>query len=178
MACGFLCIEYATWAFQKPALPRYSETWDPQIVPLHLKGTVTCFCACATSWFLFWRMSFQDWPLVKKSSSIDFETPEKATISVFKSYLVHFGSFKSHILYFCASSVEKILSHWGEVQEAMFVVVSVPTNGSSVACSVVIWLSLLSIKFSSQRSTFSGYFLNVKYVMKVEKGFLDKVVDY
>ena len=33
--------------------------------------------------------------------------PEKAIISVFKSYLVHFGSFKRHILYFCASIVEK-----------------------------------------------------------------------
>ena len=64
------------------------------------------------------------------------------------------------------------------MHEAMFVVVSVPTNGSSVACNVVIWLSFLSIKFSSQRSTFSGYFLNVKYVKKVEKGFLDTAVDY
>ena len=33
----------------------------------------------------------------------------------------------------------------------MFVVVSVPTNGSGVGCNVVIWLSFLSIKFSSQR---------------------------
>ena len=37
------------------------------------------------------------------------------------------------------------------MHEAMFVVVSVPTNGSGVACHVVIWLSFLSIKFSSQR---------------------------
>ena len=37
MACGFVCIEYAMWAFQKPALSHYSETWDPQIVLLHLK---------------------------------------------------------------------------------------------------------------------------------------------
>ena len=51
--------------------------------------------------------------LVKKSSSIDPETPEKAIISVFKSYLVHLGSFKRYILYFCASIVEKIRSHWG-----------------------------------------------------------------
>ena len=58
------------------------------------KGTVTRFCACAASWFLFWRTFFEDWLLVKKSSSIDPETPEKAIISV-KSYLVH-------ILYFCA----------------------------------------------------------------------------
>ena len=54
---------------------------------------------------------FQDWLLVKKSSSIDPETPERAIISVFKSYLAHFGSFKCHILYFCASIVEKIRSH-------------------------------------------------------------------
>ena len=39
-------------------------------------------------------------------------------------------------------------------------------------------LSFLSIKFSSERSTFSGLFLNVKYVKKVEKGFLDTAVDY
>ena len=83
--------------------------------------------------------------LVKKSSSIDPETPEKAIISVFKSYLVHLGSFKRHILYFCASIVEKIRSHWGEPYEAKFVVVSVPTNGSNVAFNVVIWLSFLSI---------------------------------
>ena len=37
MACGFVCMEYAMWAFQKPALPRYSETWDPKVVLLHLK---------------------------------------------------------------------------------------------------------------------------------------------
>ena len=83
--------------------------------------------------------------LVKKSSSIDPETPDKAIISVFKSYLVHLGSFKRHILYFCASIVEKIRSHWGEPYEAKFVVVSVPTNGSNVAFNVVIWLSFLSI---------------------------------
>ena len=60
----------------------------------------------------------------------------------------------------------------------MLVVVSVPTNGSGVACNVVIWLLFLSVKFSSQRSTFCGCFLNVKYVKKVEKGFLDTAVDY
>ena len=37
MACGFVCMEYAMWAFQKPALPRYSETWDLEIVLLLLK---------------------------------------------------------------------------------------------------------------------------------------------
>ena len=60
----------------------------------------------------------------------------------------------------------------------MFVVVSIPTNGSSVACNVVKWLSFLSITFSSQRSNFSDQFLNVKYVKKIEKGFLDTAVDY
>ena len=83
--------------------------------------------------------------LVKKSSSTDPETPEKAIISVFKSYLVHLGSFKRHILYFCASIVEKIRSHWGEPYKAIFVVVSVPTNGSNVAFNVAILLSFLSI---------------------------------
>ena len=136
-----------------------------------VKGTVTRICACAASWFLFWRTFFQDWLLVKKSSSIDPETPEKAIVSVFKSYLVH-------ILYFCANVVEKTRSHWGQVHEAMFVVVCVPTNGSSVACNVVVWLSYLFITFSSQRSTFSGLFLNVKYVKKIEKGFFNTAVDY
>ena len=111
-----------------------------------VEGTVTRFCACAATWFLFQRTVFQDWRLVKKSSSIDPETSEKAIISVFKSYLVHLGSFKRHILYFCASIVEKIQSHWGEPYEAKFVVVSVPRNGSNVAFNVVIWLSFLSVK--------------------------------
>ena len=71
--------------------------------------------------------------------------PEKAIISVFKSYLVHFGSFKRHILYFCASIVEKIRNHLGEVCEGILLVVNVPTNGSNVAFNVVIWLSFLSI---------------------------------
>ena len=57
--------------------------------------------------------------------------PEKVIISVFKSYLVHFGSFKRHMLYFCESIVEKIRSHRGEVHEGTFVV-SVPTNESNV----------------------------------------------
>ena len=92
------------------------------------------------------RTVFQDWRLVKKSSSIDPETPERAIISVFKSCLVHLGSFKRHILYFCASIVEKVRSHWGEPYEAKFIVVSVHTNGSNVAFNVVIWLSFLSIK--------------------------------
>ena len=58
---------------------------------------------------------FQDLLLVKKSSFVDPEMPEKAIISVFKSYLVYFGSFKCYILYFCASIVEKIGSHSEEL---------------------------------------------------------------
>ena len=110
---------------------------------LDLSGMSVAFCSVLTDLKGLWHASahvqhldfcsgesfFEVWLLVKKSSSI---------------------------LNFCASIVEKIRSHWGEVHEAMFVVVSVPTNGSSVACNVVIWLSFLSIKFSSQRSTFSG----------------------
>ena len=91
---------------------------------------------------------FQDWLLEKKSSSIDPEMPEKAII--FKNYLVHFGSFKRHILYFCASIVEKIRSHWGKVLEGILFVVSIPTNGSNVAFNVVFRLSFLPVKFSTQ----------------------------
>ena len=34
------------------------------------------------------------------------------------------------------------------------------------------------LRFSSQRSTFDGYFLNYKYVKRVKKGFLDTAVGY
>ena len=138
------------------------ETTCPNIYPKQLpniKGTVTRMCACAATWFLFWRtvfsrLAFGEEILFHVSIAalpepcIDPETPEKAIILVFKSYLVHLGSFKHHILYFCASIVEKIRSHWGEPHEAMFVVVSVPSNGSKVAFNVVICLSwsFLSIK--------------------------------
>ena len=44
--------------------------------------------------------------------------------------------------------------------------------------NVVIWLSFLSVKFSTQRSTFFAEVLTVNYVKKVEKGFLDTAVDY
>ena len=46
-----------------------------------------------------------------QATSIDPEMPEKAIILVFISYLVHLGSFKRQISYFCASIVEKIRSH-------------------------------------------------------------------
>ena len=71
-------------------------------------------------------------------------------------YFAHFGSFKRYISYFCANIVEKNRSHWKEVHEGILCVVSSPTNGLNVAFNVVIWLSFLSIKFSSQRSTFLG----------------------
>ena len=64
------------------------------------------------------------------------------------------------------------------MHEAIFFVVCIPTNGSNVTFNVVLWLSFLSVKFSSQRPTFSEEFLNVKYVKKVEKGFLDTAMDY
>ena len=63
------------------------------------------------------------------------------------------------------------------MHEGILFVVSVPTSGSNVAFNVVIWLSFLFIKFSSQRSAFFGLMLNVKYVKKVEKGFFDRDVD-
>ena len=84
---------------------------------------------------------------MKKSSSIDPERTEKANISLKQSYLVRFGSFKRHILYFHAS-YQEIRGHSGEVHEAIFVVRScVSENGSNVAFNVVIWRSFLSIKF-------------------------------
>ena len=116
--------------------------------------------------------------LVKNSSSIDPETPEKAIISAFKRYLVHLGSFKRHILYFCASVVEKIRSHWGEPRTK-------PCSSLSVFLQTdqmwpLMWSSgfhFCLLMFSSQRSTFDGYFLNDKYVKRVKKGFLDTAVD-
>ena len=47
-----------------------------------------------------------------------------------------------------------------------------------MAFNVVIWLSFLSTKFSTQRSTFFGYVLNIKCIKKVERGFLDIAVYY
>ena len=64
------------------------------------------------------------------------------------------------------------------MHEGTLFVVSVPTNGSNVAFNVVIWRLCLSIKFSSQRSTFSGWHSNNKAVKQVEKGLLHIAVDY
>ena len=49
----------------------------------------------------------QDWLLGKKSSSIDPEMPKKAIISVFKNYLVHFGSFKRHIFFIFGQALSR-----------------------------------------------------------------------
>ena len=111
---------------------------------------------CMASWFLVWRTFFQDLLLVKK---IFFHQPGDARESYYISIQELFGpfwKFKLHILYFCARIVERIRNHWKEVHEAIFFVVGIPANGSNVAFNVVLWISFLSIKFSSQRSTFSG----------------------
>ena len=83
-------------------------------MPISLKGLWHASAHVRQLDFRSGEQFFKIGVLVKKSSSIDPETPEKAIISVFKSYLVHLGSFKRHILYFCASIIEKIRSHWGE----------------------------------------------------------------
>ena len=60
----------------------------------------------------------------------------------------------------------------------MFVVVSVPTNGSEMW--PLMWSSGFNfclLMFSSQRSTFYGYVLNDKYVKRAQKSFLDTAVD-
>ena len=112
--------------------------------------------------------------LVKKSSSIDPETPEKAIISVFKSYLVHLGSFKRHISIFV------------QVLSRKFKVIEENRTKPSSLLSVFLqtdqmWSSgfhFCLLRFFSQRSTFERYFLNDKYVKRVKKGFLDTAVDY
>ena len=57
--------------------------------------------------------------------------PRKLLYQYSRAIFIHFGSFERHILNFCASVVEKIRSHRGEVHEGTFVV-SVPTNESNV----------------------------------------------
>ena len=104
---------------------------------------------------------------MKKSSSIDPETPERSIISVFKSYLVHLGSFKRHILYFCASIVENIRSHRREPHEAMFVVVSVLQTDQMWPLMWSPGFHFCLLKFFSQRCTFDGYLLNDIYVKRV-----------
>ena len=156
-----------------------------------LKGTVTRFCACAATWFLSGEQFFKIGVLVKNSSSSDPETPEKAIISVFKSYLVHLGNFYQYS--------RAIWSIW-EVLDAIFCIfvqvlsrkVKVIEDNRTKPCSLLsvfiqtdqMWPLMWSsgfhfclLMFSSQRSTFDGYFLNDKYVKSVKKGFLDTAVD-
>ena len=107
---------------------------------------------------------------------MDPETPEKAIISVFKSYLVHLGSFKRHILYFCASIIEKVIEE-NRTKPSSLLSVFLQTD----QMWPLMWSSgfhFCLLMFSSQRSTFDGYFLNDKYVKRVKKGFLDTAVDY
>ena len=82
--------------------------------------------------------------------------PRKLLYKYSRDILFILGVLNAIFCIFCASFVEKIRSHWGEVQEDILFVVSVPTNGSNVAFNVVIRLLFLSIKFSSQRYTFFG----------------------
>ena len=123
------------------------------------KGTVTPYAHVRHLYFWSGGTFFQDWLLVKKSSSIDPEMSEKAIISVFKSHLVNFGSFKRHIYYFVQAlsrKCEVIEEKYTKAYYLALFVVSVPANGSNVAFNVVIWLSIVSVKFSTQRSTFFG----------------------
>ena len=114
---------------------------------------------------------FQDWRLLKKSPSIDPETPEKAIISVFKSYLVHLESFKRFCI-FCVSITEE------------FEVIEEKRTKPSLLLSMflqtdqmwpLMWSSgfhFCLLRFSSERSTFDGYFLNDKYVKRVKSSCL------
>ena len=96
--------------------------------------------------------------LVKKSSSIDPEAPEKAIISVFKSYLVHLGSFKRHICIFV-----QVLSRKFEVIEEnrtkpcslLSVFLQTDQIGPLMWSSGFVFCLLM---LSSQRSTFANIF--------------------
>ena len=115
---------------------------------------VTRFCTCAVFWFLVWWTFFQSWFSVEKSSSIDPERPDEAIITILKSYLVHFGSFKPHIWCFHASIVKKF-EVIGEKCTSPYSLLSVflQTDQSILAFNVVIWFS---VSFSRQRSPFAG----------------------
>ena len=112
--------------------------------------------------------------LVKKSSSIDPETPEKAIISVFKSY------------WFIWEVLNAIFSIFVQVLSRKFKVIEENRTKPSSLLSVFLqtdqmWSSgfhFCLLRFFSQRSTFEGYFLNDKYVKRVKKGFLDTALDY
>ena len=75
---------------------------------------------------LFSRLAFDE--------EIFFHRPWEARESYYISVQGLFGpfwKFYTYILYVCASIVQKIRSHWGEVHEAILFVVSVPTSGSN-----------------------------------------------
>ena len=115
-------------------------------MPISLKGLWHASAHVLQLDFCSGEQFFKIGVLVKKSSSIDPETPEKATTSVFKSYLVHLGSFKGHILYFCASIIEKIWSHWGELYDTCALSWHSPFNekaerakGGALTCPYPSW---------------------------------------
>ena len=156
-----------------------------------LKGTVTRLCACAATWFLSGEQFFKIGVLVKNSSSSDPETPEKAIISVFKSYLVHLGSLYqySRAIWSIWEVLDAIFCIFVQVLSRKFEVIE---DNRAKPCSLLsvfiqtdqMWPLMWSsgfhfclLMFSSQRSTFDGYFLNDKYVKSVKKGFLDTAVD-
>ena len=98
---------------------------------------------------------------MRKSSSIDPETPEKAIISVFESYLVHLGSFKRHILYFCASIVENCTKPCALLSVFLRTDQMWPLMWSS-------GFHFCLLRFSSQRPTVDGYFLELKRVSSIQ----------
>lgn len=66
------------------------------------------------------------------------------------------------------------------MHEAIFVVVTVPTNGSIVAFNVVIWVHFCLLKFKVSPVNdlpLPNSFQNRKCIKKVESGFLDTAVD-
>ena len=78
-------------------------------MPISLKGLWHASAHVRQLDFRSDEQFFKIGDLVKKSYSIDPETPEKAMISVFKSYLVRLGSFKRHIyfVFLCKYSRKK-----------------------------------------------------------------------
>ena len=95
-----------------------------------------------------------------------------------------FRKFKTPYFLFSCKHCREIRGHWGEVHEAIFVVVSTDlqtlTNRSNVAFNVVIWLSFLFIKFLQStiylcRIVFKRWMYN--NIRKLKSGFLDTAVD-
>ena len=117
---------------------------------------------------LFSRL-VQDWRLVKKSSSFDPEKSEKAIISIRAIWSI-WSIFEVSNAIFCI--FVQALSRKFEVIEEKCTkprsLLSIFLQTNQMWCfmwSSGFYFCLLS--FSSQRSTFYEYFLNVKYVKRV-----------